>query len=277
MTTTTEARASRTDEARTAPPAEAVGAVPGGRPLWRRLWPLALVAAGMAAFYLTGLHEKVSLATIIREHEALAAAVDRNIVAVAAAYLGIYILAVALSFPGASLMTVAGGFLFGALAGTALTVVAATAGASLIFLAARTSVGAVIRARVGCSVGRLARGFEENAFSYLLFLRLVPLFPFWLVNVAPAVFAVPLRTYVAATALGIIPGTFAYALLGDGLGGLIEAQEAANPGCAAAGTCEIDVGALVTPGFVAALLVLAAAALVPVAIKKIRARRSARA
>lgn len=257
--------ASSPDE--TAPPR------PAHRKGWRRFWPLALILAGMAAFYLSGLHETVSLATVIREHEALAAAVESNILAVAAAYAAIYVVAVALSFPGASLVTIVGGFLFGAVAGALLTVAAATAGASVIFLAARTSVGEALRARAGRFAGRLAKGFEENAFSYLLFLRLVPLFPFWLVNVAPALFDVRLRTYVAATAIGIVPGTFAYTLLGSELGGLIEAQEAANPGCAAAGTCEIDVTALVTPGFVAALLVLAAAALLPVAVKALRQRR----
>lgn len=262
MTTTTEAAysSSRGEE-------EEVTRNP---PRWRRFWPLALIGAGMAAFYFSGVHETISLGTVIREHEALAAAVERNILAVAGAYLGVYVVAVALSFPGASLITIVGGFLFGAVVGALLTVVAATAGASIIFLAARTSIGAALRTRAGRFTARLAKGFEENAFSYLLFLRLVPVFPFWLINVAPALFDVRLRTYVAATAIGIVPGTFAYTLLGSELGGLIEAQEAANPGCAAAGTCEIDMGALITPGFIAALLVLAAASLVPVAIKKMR-------
>jgi len=277
MTPTSKAERTVTRRTPDGPPAHGAQASSGGLRGWRRLWPLAAIGAAMAAFYLSGLHETVSLATIIREREALAAAVEANILAVGAAYLGIYAVAVALSFPGASLITIAGGFLFGSIIGTGLTVVAATAGASIIFLAARSSVGAALRARAGRFTGRLARGFEENAFSYLLFLRLVPLFPFWLINVAPALFDVRLRIYVAATAIGIIPGTFAYSLLGDGLGGLIEAQEAANPGCAAAGTCEIDVSALVTPGFVAALLVLAAASLIPIVVKKARARRGSAA
>jgi uncharacterized membrane protein YdjX (TVP38/TMEM64 family) len=242
---------------------------------WRRLWPLALVGAAMVTVYLSGVHEYVSLRTVIREHEALAAAVEANILLVAAAYLAVYALAVAVSFPGASLITVVGGFLFGAFIGTVLTVLAATAGASVIFLAARTSVGEPLRARAGRSAQRLAEGFEENAFSYLLFLRLVPLFPFWLINVAPALFNVPLRVYMVATAIGIVPGTFAYTLLGDGLGAAIEAQEAANPGCARAGTCEIEIGALFTPGLIAALVLLAVASLAPVAVKQWRARRRA--
>jgi len=145
----------------------------------------------------------------------------------------------------------------------------------VIFLAARTSVGEPLRARAGRPARRLAEGFEENAFSYLLFLRLVPLFPFWIINVAPALFNVPLRIYVAATAIGIVPGTFAYTLLGDGLDSAIEAQEAANPGCARAGTCEIEVGALFTPGLVAALVLLAVASLAPIVVKRLRARRGA--
>ena len=246
------------------------------RPRWRRFWPLAALLLAMLAVYLTGLHEVISLATVIREREALIAAVQANIIAVAAAYVAVYIGAVAISFPGASLLTIIGGFLFGAVFGTLLTVVGATAGATIIFLAARTSIGKALRARAGRFTERLAQGFEDNAFSYLLFLRLVPLFPFWLINVAPALFEVRANTYIVATAVGILPGTFAYALLGSQLDGLIAAQEAANPGCAAAGTCEIEISALVTPGFIAALCVLAAAALIPVIVKRVRTARRTR-
>ncbi|XWN31984.1 MAG: TVP38/TMEM64 family protein [Devosia sp.] len=238
----------------------------------RRLWPVALIATLMAAFYLSGGHTYISLDTIIRERDTLAAVVEKNLALVAAGYLCFYALAVAISFPGASLITVVGGFLFGWILGGLLTVIAATTGASIVFLAAKTSFGTALRARAGRWTGRLASGFEENAFGYLLFLRLAPIFPFWLINVAPSLFAVPLRTYVTATAIGIIPGTFAYTLLGDGLGGLIDAQEAANPGCAAAGTCAIDLKAIITPTFIAALLALAFASLLPLALKAWRAR-----
>ncbi len=229
----------------------------------------------MVAGYAAGVTDYLSLDAIIRHHDALRSAVADNWLASAAAYLGLYAVAVALSFPGASLITIVGGFLFGAVAGTALTVVAATFGASVIFLAARTSLGGVLRRRAGRFAQRFADGFEDNAFSYLLFLRLVPLFPFWLINVAPALFDVRLGTYVAATALGIVPGTIAYTLVGDGLGGLIAAQERANPGCAEAGTCEVAVGALFTPGLIAAIVALSAAALIPVVVKRWRAARAA--
>ncbi|MBJ3775390.1 TVP38/TMEM64 family protein [Acuticoccus mangrovi] len=243
---------------------------------WLRWWPLALILAAMVVFYASGLSSALSLQTVIREHARLEAAVHQHLVPAVAAYLVVYVVAVALSFPGASFLTIAGGFLFGMVGGSILTVLAATVGAALVFLAARTSVGAALRARAGRFTQRLAEGFEEDAFHYLLFLRLVPLFPFWLVNVAPALFSVRLGTYLSATAIGIVPGTIAYAALGDGLGGLIEAQEAARPGCVEAGTCQVDLAALATPKLGVALVLLSLAALIPVALKRWRATRGRR-
>lgn len=256
-------------------PAAAAGEAPGSeRFRWTRPWPLAAIAIAAAAAYFSGLSDFISLETIIRERQALAAEVADNLFLAAVFFVLLYAFAVAVSFPGATLLTVFGGFLFGVTLGAALTVVAATTGASLIFLAARTSFGTVLRARAGRFAQKFAEGFEANAFNYLLFLRLVPLFPFWVVNIAPALCNVSLATYVSATALGIFPGVIAYSLLGDGLGGLIEAQEAANPGCAEAGTCSIDLSALVTPEIIAAMVALGIAALVPVAIKRWRRSRT---
>ncbi|UOM33461.1 TVP38/TMEM64 family protein [Acuticoccus sp. I52.16.1] len=241
----------------------------------RRLWPLAVIAAAMVLFYALGLQDRLSLESIIRHNERLRDVVDAHFVATMGAYLALYAFAVAVSFPGASLITIVGGFLFGAVLGTSLTVVAATAGAVAIFIAARSSLGGVLREKAGPLAKRFADGFTENAFHYLLFLRLVPLFPFWLVNVAPALFEVPVRTYVLATAIGIIPGTLAYTLVGNGLGGLIAAQERANPGCVEAGTCRIELSALLTPGLLAAIVALSAAALIPVAVKRWRRAKAA--
>ncbi|WMS42724.1 TVP38/TMEM64 family protein [Acuticoccus sp. MNP-M23] len=237
---------------------------------WRRLWPLGLVAVILAAGYALGLHRFLSLDTIIREHATLKNWVSENVWTAALSYVAVYIAAVAVSFPGASLLTLVGGLMFGLIAGTALTVLGATAGASIIFLIAKTSLGASLRKRANRFVDRLARGFEESAFLYLLSLRLQPIFPFWLINVAPAMFNVSLGTYVAATAIGIIPGTAAYVLLGDGLGAVIAAQEAANPGCAAAGNCAVDLGALVSPVMIAALVALSLVALAPALVRRWR-------
>ena len=243
------------------------------RSMIARYWPIGLILLAMGAFYLSGAYELFTLEAIIRKQDELAAAVEANWLTAAGSYLAIYVVMVALSFPGAALITVVGGVLFGVVAGTILTVVAATCGASIVFLAARTSFGAALRKRAGRFGERLADGFEENAFSYLFLLRLVPLFPFWLINVAPALFDVRLRTFVTATLLGIIPGTLAYTLLGSGLGDLVVALEEADPGCADAGTCEISLTALLTPGPIIAMAALTIIAIIPIGLKRWRARR----
>jgi uncharacterized membrane protein YdjX (TVP38/TMEM64 family) len=122
-----------------------------------------------------------------------------------------------LAAPGATIMTIAGGLLFGLWLGAALSVFGATTGAVILFVLARFVVGDALRARSSAFITRMAEGFERNAFNYLLFLRLVPLFPFWAVNLAPAALGVPLRSFALATLIGIIPGTLAFASMGDGL------------------------------------------------------------
>ncbi|WP_289035309.1 VTT domain-containing protein [uncultured Roseibium sp.] len=247
--------------------------VPAGAGNMIRRWlPVLCILAAMATAWFMGWHEHLTLSELIRNRQDLASYVSENLVTAVLAYILLYAVAVALSFPGASLLTIAGGFLFGWLISGTATVVAATLGATVIYLAARSSLGSVFTRRAGPFVERLASGFRENAFSYLLFLRLTPVFPFWLVNIAPAIFHVPLATYVGATLIGIVPGTYAFAFIGAGLDSVIAAQEAANPGCAAAGTCHVELGALVTPELLAAFFALGIASLVPVALKKIRNR-----
>jgi uncharacterized membrane protein YdjX (TVP38/TMEM64 family) len=221
-----------------------------------RWLPLAGLVALLALGYVLGLHEHLSLDALRRSKASLAAFVEENAVLAAAAYAVIYVAAVAVSFPGASILTIAGGFMFGALAGTALALVSATIGATLIFLAARTSLGDALAERAGPRIQRLRAGFQAEGFSYLLFLRLVPLFPFWLVNLAAALFGMRLAPYVAATALGIVPGTFVFAYFGSGLGTALEQE-----------------GPKLPAKLVVALVLLGVMALVPVLVRKWRARR----
>ncbi|MBD1544721.1 TVP38/TMEM64 family protein [Roseibium aggregatum] len=237
---------------------------------FRRWIPIVLLVAVMAIGYAEGWYKYLSLANLIRERQDLTEFVDAYLLLALAAYVAIYAVSVALSFPGASFLTIAGGFLFGWLTAGLATIFAATLGATIVFLAARSSLGTTLKARAGPFLSRLSSGFRENAMSYLLFLRLTPVFPFWLVNIAPAIFHVPVGTYVFSTLVGIIPGTFAFAFIGSGLDSVIAAQEAANPGCAAAGSCEVDVGAFVTPELLAALFVLGFASLIPVVLKRLR-------
>lgn len=242
----------------------------------KRLIPLVVLIAALVAAYFAGVADYLSLNRLVAARETLRAWVAANPVGAPLLYMAIYAAAVALSLPGAVVLTIAGGFLFGAITGTLVTVIAATIGATLVFLAARTAFGSVLRAKAGPFIGKLADGFAADAFNYLLSLRLVPLFPFWLVNLAPALLDVKVKTFVLATFLGIIPGTAAFTSIGAGLDSVVEAQRAANPACAGGAPCEIalDVGALVTPQLLIAFALLGVVALIPVAWKRWRAARA---
>jgi uncharacterized membrane protein YdjX (TVP38/TMEM64 family) len=232
-------------------------------PLWRRLLPLAVLALAIVLVFATGLHRYLSFDALRQNREVLEDLVARRHALAALGYIILYAAAVALSVPGAAVLTVAGGFLFGALEGTALVVVGATAGATLLYLAAKTALGDALRARAGGLAQKLEAGFRENALSYLLVLRLVPLFPFWLVNLAAAVLGVPLAPYVLGTFVGIIPGSYVYASVGAGLGSVFD--QGGEPSLR---------GAL-TPQVLTALAGLALLSLVPVAYKRLKARRTA--
>jgi uncharacterized membrane protein YdjX (TVP38/TMEM64 family) len=253
------------------------GAARPSSPL-RRWMPLVILLAALVAAYAAGLHNYLTLNAIADNRDSLIGFVKNNFAVAIVLFLLTYAAAVALSLPGASLLTILGGFLFGWLLGGVVTVVAATLGAVVIFLAARTSLGDTLAARAGPWMSRFREGFQRDAFNYMLFLRLVPVFPFWLVNIAPAVAGVPLGTYALTTLIGIIPGTFAFAVLGSGLDSIIEAQKAMHEACIAekgAQNCtfSLDAGALITPELLAAFAALGFVALIPVIIKKMRAAR----
>ncbi|GIL02103.1 MAG: TVP38/TMEM64 family protein [Alphaproteobacteria bacterium] len=241
-----------------------------------RILPLAAVVLVLAIAWRAGWLDLVSLSSLIRHRAALADQVAAHPVMSYVAYFLVYAGLVAVSFPGASLLTVTSGFLFGGIAGGSVSVAAASAGAVAIFLLARGSLGDLLQARAGPFVARMVDGFNRNAFNYLLFLRLTPVFPFWVVNIVPALLNMRLLPYAAATAIGIIPATFAYAHVGAGLDSIIAAQERAAPGCAEAGTCAVDPSALVTPQVVVAMGGLAVLAVLPVLIGRWRARAGGR-
>ena len=247
----------------------------------KRYLPVALVVLAMAAVFATGAHRQVSLETLVRHRMAIDGFIDAHSVAAVAVYMAVYVVVVALSIPGALFLTISGGILFGTLVGGAATVVAATAGATVIFLVARSACGEGLFRRAGPLAHKIAEGFRADAFSYLLFLRLVPAVPFFLVNLAPALVGVKLRTFVAATAIGIIPATVAFSFFGSGLDSVLAAQERIYRACLATGRtdCHVqfDLSTIVTPQLIAALATLAAIALIPVAVKRLRARSPARA
>jgi uncharacterized membrane protein YdjX (TVP38/TMEM64 family) len=229
---------------------------------WRRYLPLAVILAGLATAYAFGLQDYISLTVLAEQREALKGFVADHRIASILGYFVLYALAVAFAFPAASILTIFAGFVFGWFIAGFVTVFAATTGAAAIFLAARSAFGDVLRKRAGPFAAKLADGFAQDAFGYLLVLRLAPVFPFFIINIAPAFFDIKLRTYVAATFLGIIPGTFAYTWLGQGLDSVI---------VAAAGR-EISISDLVTPEITIAFAGLAIVAAIPTLIRKFRAR-----
>lgn len=243
---------------------------------WLTLLVLGLLAI---AAYIAVAQGGISLEVLVAHRDAIDAFVAEHRLLALLAYIGLYIAAVALSVPGAVLLTVSGGFLFGVMTGAAGAVIGATVGATLIFLMARTALGEPLLRRAGPRAQTLAQGFREDAFSYLLFLRLVPVFPFFLVNLVPAFAGVRLGPFVAATALGVIPAALVYAFAGTGLDSIIVAQKHSYQDCLATGqaNCHLAFNAkdILTPQLLGALVALGLLALVPVIVKRWRGRRRA--
>ncbi|MGI9351676.1 MAG: TVP38/TMEM64 family protein [Rhizobiaceae bacterium] len=237
--------------------------------------PLIVVLGLLVAGYMSGLHEYLSLSNLIMQREYLGNFVSQNQFLAISGYMLLYIILVAISFPGGLALTITAGFLFGWTTAGFATVTAATIGATIIFLIARGSFGKFFQGKAGPFLSKMTEGFQKDSFQYLLTLRLVPAFPFWVVNIVPGLLNMKLAPYVIATFFGIIPGTFAFAYLGAGLDSIIAEQERADPGCADAGTCTIEPGALVTNELLLALAALAALSFMPIAIKKLKTRKDA--
>ncbi|HWK45102.1 MAG TPA: VTT domain-containing protein [Stellaceae bacterium] len=225
-----------------------------------RLLPLGLLAIGLAVFFGFGLQRYLTFHSLARNRAWLGEAVAQHGVLALAIYMLIYTTVVALSVPGGVILTLTGGFLFGTVTGTIATVISATLGATLLFVTARAGIGDHLRRRAGPMLGRFEAGFRRNAFSYLLMLRLLPLVPFFLINLLPAFLGVPLRTYVLATLLGIIPAVLVFASIGNGLGAVFDAGQMP------------DLSIFSKPSIAGPLLGLALLALLPVIYQHWRRR-----
>ncbi|MCA8887513.1 MAG: VTT domain-containing protein [Parvularculaceae bacterium] len=229
-----------------------------------RFAPLIVIAVAAAAVVASGLYKQLSLAALKEHYAGLSLFVEAHYLAALALFALVYIAVTALSVPGATFMSMLGGLFFGIWIGALVVVVAATTGAAIIFSAARTALGDSLRNRAGTAIGKMEAGFRENAFSYLLLLRLIPLFPFFLVNIAPAMFGVSLRTFVAATFIGIIPGAFAIVSVGNGLDTVL----------ATGGDAELS-GMLLKPEIVTPIIALSLLALAPIIYKAARKTKGA--
>lgn len=230
------------------------------RLLCRLALPLLLLAA-LGLFLVVGGRDLATIEALADHRRDLAGLVAERMLLASAAFVLVYAASTAASLPLGALLTVAGGLLFGPLLGTLLSAAGATAGAMLIFLAARRLLGDRFRDRIADRLRRMDAGFRGNAFNYLLAIRLIPVVPFWLVNIAAAFAEVSPRTFAGATAIGILPATFVYALVGHGLGAVVAAGE--EPG----------LRIILRPEVLAPMIGLAVLAVAPVFYRKYRRRR----
>lgn len=235
------------------------------RSLALRCLPLFILLGGLGLSYAFGLHNYLSLTYLGEQRGALQAYVADNKLLSAVLFMVIYTAAVAFAFPAASVLTIFAGFLFGWLQAGIMVAFAATLGATILFLAAKSSIGGFLRAKLKGSAASFADGFAKDALTYLLVLRLAPVFPFFLVNIAPALFNVRTRDFVIATFFGILPGTFAFCYLGQGVGSVLDAA-------AASGTTP-SVKSLVTPEITIAFAALALVAAIPTLVRFYKARK----
>jgi uncharacterized membrane protein YdjX (TVP38/TMEM64 family) len=222
------------------------------------LWPLLILVAGAGAFFALGGASLLSLDMLRARHADLAALVELHYVQSALLYTLIYAVITALSVPGATALTLIGGFLFGVFAATCYILVGATAGAVTVFLIARSSLGEPLRQRAGPWFSRLAAGFERDMWSYMLILRLVPLFPFFVVNLVPAFLGVSLTCFAVTTLFGILPAVVIYTALGSGLGTALESGG--------------DLSAALSPQILLSLLGLAILAALPIFYRRLKGR-----
>jgi uncharacterized membrane protein YdjX (TVP38/TMEM64 family) len=211
--------------------------------LLRRFWPLALLLAAIAIAWASGLPQQISWASLGRNQVALSAWVASHPVAAPAVYIVIYAVTVALSLPESAVLTVGGGLLFGTLLGGLLAIAGSTIGAIALFMGVRYHLADAIAARGGRFLDR---------FSYLLAVRLVPAFPFWLINLAAGLSGMRLAPYAAATVIGIAPASFVYASIGAGIGEVLEVG--GRP----------DLAVIFSPHILGPLVALAALSLLPV-------------
>jgi uncharacterized membrane protein YdjX (TVP38/TMEM64 family) len=186
------------------------------------------MATAFGLFYASGFFDYLTLDTLSQHHREIKDLVLQHPVLAPLLYGLAYAVAAALSFPGVAVLTLFAGFLFGWLLGGTIVVFAATLGGTLLFLATRTALGDSLRRKAGPSVQRFSEGFAANAFAYLLVLRLAPIFPFFIVNIAPGIVGIPVSVFVSATLIGILPGTFAYAWLGNGLDAALATADLQN-------------------------------------------------
>ena len=196
----------------------------------KKLILLALVGVGIALFYFFDLQQHLSLQSLKTNREKLDMIYQENSLAIIFGFIGVYFLVVALSLPGATILTLAGGAIFGSIIGTLVVNIGATLGATVAFLVARLILREWVQKKFGDKLDPINKGLSENGISYMLFLRLVPLFPFFLVNLVSGLTEVRLLVYFLGTMFGIMPGSFVYANAGSNISRIDSISDISSPG-----------------------------------------------
>ncbi|MBT8410085.1 MAG: TVP38/TMEM64 family protein [Alphaproteobacteria bacterium] len=235
----------------------------GDKSPWLRRLPLIVILC-VAAIGAFTLRDYLSFQALADNREALIAFRDANYVSTVIVFVAAYIVIVAFSLPGATIATLTGGFLFATFPGALFNITGATIGATIIFLAARWGLGERLAARMDASDGavrRIKEGIDENQWSMLFLIRLVPAVPFFVANLVPALVGVPLFRFVVSTFLGIIPGAVVYTSVGAGLGEVFARGETPN------------LGIIFEPQILLPILGLCALAALPIVLKALRGKK----
>lgn len=237
---------------------------------WFRFIPVGVILGGILMAWQSGVLDLLSFDALYQQRTALQNWVDQTGGFAAVMFAAGYALLVAFSLPAGAALTVIAGFLFGPLIGTLSVVGGATIGATAIFIVAQTALGDTLRKKAGPFLDKMQSGFQANATSYMLVLRLIPAFPFWLVNIVPALAGVRLFTYIWTTFVGILPGTFVFILFGGGLDSVFLAcdqQLAKNPSA----VCSLPPASeILTPQIWMAFTALAILALAPMVYRRLK-------
>lgn len=230
--------------------------------VWSKRWlPLLLILLMLALIFSTGLRQYLSFESLKTHQHILLQWTHENFLLSSLLFVATYTIAVAISIPVATLLTLSGGFLFGPVFGVILAVISATMGATLLYFVVKAALGDWLSQKTSGWISRMSKGFQDNAFSYLLFLRIVPLFPFWVINIVPPLLGVSATTFIMATFFGMIPSSVVYALVGNGLNHILATNQ--TP----------DLTMIFDPKVLYPLLALAVISLLPVIYQKFIKKR----
>ncbi|AJC48633.1 TVP38/TMEM64 family protein [Allofrancisella guangzhouensis] len=224
----------------------------------KRYLPIIILIVGLVLFFAFGGQKYLTLAMIKQRYNSLLVWTHTHFWLSSLIFIVTYIIIVAFSVPGATVMTLLGGFLFGLFPGVVWVILGATIGSCLIFLAVKTAFGESLKTKASGSIEKLRNGFEDNAFNYLLTLRLIPIFPFFAINIACGALGIRLSTFFWATLIGIIPGSLIYTWVGTGLGFALQQDK------------ELNMSVIFELQFILPIIGLAILSLVPVIYRKIK-------